>query len=43
MDWPAKSPDIASIEHPCDLLVCRVGGGRQVPQTVAQMRQALTD
>ena len=43
MDWPASSPDMNPIEHLWDLLDCRVRGRQQVPQTVAELRQALID
>ena len=38
---PARSPDMNSIEHLLDLLERSVRGRPQVPQTVAELRQAL--
>ena len=43
MDWPARSPDMNPIEHLSDLFDRRVSGRHQVPQTVAELRQALID
>ena len=43
MDWPARSPDMNPIEHMSDLLDRRVSGRHQVPQTVAELCQALID
>ena len=40
-EWPARSPDMNSIEHLWDLLERRVRGRPQVTQTVADLRQAL--
>ena len=43
MDWPARSPDMNPIKHLWDLLDRHVRGRQQVPQTVAELRQALID
>ncbi|GFW50865.1 transposable element Tc3 transposase [Trichonephila clavipes] len=43
MDWPARSPDLNSIEHVCYFLGRRLASRTLPPVTIRELRLALQD
>jgi transposase len=41
VEWPAKSPDLNSIEHAWDTLQCRILARQHKPTTLQQLKNAL--